>query len=46
MRRFEVIGFGKVMAVTMGVVSALTGLWWLVLGCIGLYVLCVIEARR
>ena len=30
----------------MGLLSALTGLWWLVAADIALYALCVIEAKQ
>ena len=44
MMRLVIIGGCKIAAVAIGLLSALTGLWWLVAADIALYALCVIEA--
>lgn len=46
MMRLVIIGGCKIVAVAMGLLSALAGLWWLVAADIALYALCVIEAKR
>lgn len=46
MMRLVIIGGCKITAVAIGLLSALTGLWWLVAADIALYALCVIEAKH
>ncbi|QTL68910.1 hypothetical protein J7M31_01515 [Bifidobacterium longum] len=43
MMRLVIIGGCKIAAVAIGLLSALTGLWWLVAADIALYALCVVA---